>query len=199
MDIDVDCKSETDVVTPDRLNVPMRCDSAGGGGSQLGGRGHHSGYQRRRKLSTAGKVRERGRKIGKSQILDTYDNIHSKRKRIQGAGRGVWLLHTDQIVRALRRAVRRVHNDIMSSYHSIDRAAVDLIRSNFLSSVFKLRTVMKMLFGPDTFLLPVFWISFSVSPFLLKLQLTSGSSVAVNLHAAWCTYVRTGLCLDGRN
>jgi hypothetical protein len=65
MDIDVDSRSETDVsgggghghhghggYHGDRLMVPMRCGSAGGSPSHQ----MPAGFQRRRKLSTAGKV-----------------------------------------------------------------------------------------------------------------------------------------------
>ncbi|XP_059085132.1 pleckstrin homology domain-containing family G member 5-like isoform X3 [Tigriopus californicus] len=50
MSMDADCRSETELAG-ERLTVPLRCDSAGGGLSHQG-----SGYQRRRKLSTTGKV-----------------------------------------------------------------------------------------------------------------------------------------------
>ena len=72
MNIDVDCKSETDVTggmagADNRLMVPSRSESATpgqGGGVGGGGQGGTNragspgaGYQRRRKLSTAGKVK----------------------------------------------------------------------------------------------------------------------------------------------
>jgi len=54
MEIDLDSRSECGGRGADRLAVPVRCESVGGGAGGSPGRG----YQRRRKLSTAGKVRK---------------------------------------------------------------------------------------------------------------------------------------------
>ena len=61
MDIDVNesaagvSAAATSAAAADRLMVPPRCDSASAGGS--GGGGGGTSFSRRRKLSTAGKVR----------------------------------------------------------------------------------------------------------------------------------------------
>ena len=56
MDIDVNEASSPSAAAADRLMVPPRCDSASAGGGGGGG-GSGTSFSRRRKLSTAGKVR----------------------------------------------------------------------------------------------------------------------------------------------